>query len=273
VTLSDEKLMAYVDGELDDAARAEVEAALLGDPALAQRVAAQKALRSRIRLAFDNVAKEPVPDRLVKAARAAPARAATVRDNAGARDEWSATPSRDDVPARRDSNVVPLRRKPSRRWSWPEWSAIAASLLVGVLASQLFFRVFLSGPGPVISRDGQMIANTSLSHALSEQLAANQPSTSAVQIGISFRSRAGNYCRTFTTRGASAVGGLACRAGDAWRVQVLAQGEKPAQSSGGLRQASSSMPKAIAQAVDEEMAGDPLDASGEAAAKQKNWNH
>ena len=269
MTLSDEKLMAYVDGELDDAARAEVEAALLDDPALAQRVAAQKALRSRIRLAFDNVAKEPVPDRLVKTARTAPASATTFHS----RDDVPVRPSRDDVPARRDSNVVPLRRKPPRRWSWPEWSAIAASLLVGVLASQMFFRAFLSGPVPVISRDGQMIANASLSHALSEQLAANQPGTSAVQIGISFRSRAGNYCRTFATRGASAVAGLACRTSDAWRVQVLAQGEKPAQSSGGLRQASSSMPKAIAQAVDEEMAGDPLDASGEAAAKEKGWAH
>lgn len=269
MTLSDEKLMAYVDGELDDAARAEVEAALLDDPALAQRVAAQKALRNRIRLAFDNVAKEPVPDRLVKTARTAPASATASRS----RDDVPVRPSRDDVPARRESNVVPLRRKPARRWSWPEWSAIAASLLVGVLASQIFLRVFLSGPVPVISRGGQMIANASLSHALSEQLAANQTATSAVQIGISFRSRAGNYCRTFATRGASAVAGLACRTGDAWRVQVLAQGEKAAQSSGGLRQASSSMPKAIAQAVDEEMAGDPLDASGEAAAKEKGWAH
>jgi hypothetical protein len=265
VTLSDEKLMAYVDGELDDEARAEVEAALLGDPALAQRVAAQKALRSRIRLAFDNVAKEPVPDRLVKVARTAP--------TGGTRDGWSTGAARDDVPVRRESNVVPLRRKPSRHWSWPEWSAIAASLLVGVVASQLFLRVFLSGPVPVISRDGQMIANASLSRTLSEQLAANQPRTSAIQIGISFRSREGNYCRTFVTHDASALAGLACRAGDAWRVQVLAQGEKTAQASGGLRQASSSMPKVVAQAVDEEMAGDPLDANGEATAKEKGWAH
>ena len=243
MTLSDETVMAYVDGELDATARAEVEAVMRENPQLALRIAKQKALRSTVRLAFENVADEPVPDRLLQAVRSAPV-------------------------AR--SNVIPLHRKPQRRWSWPEWTAIAASLVIGVLVSRTYFERG-PGTGPVISHDGQMIASGALDHALSEQLAANQPATAPVQIGVSFRARSGDYCRTFVMHDATALAGLACRQQGGWRVRVLSQGEAGAQSTGTLRQASSAVPASVLQAVNEEIAGDPLDASAEAAAKGKKW--
>ncbi len=241
MTPSDETLMAYVDGELDATARAEVEAAMLKSPELALRIARQKALRGKVRLAFERVADEPVPDRLVQAVRSAP----------GAQ-----------------NNVIPLRRKPQRRWSWPEWTAIAASAVLGVLMSRTYFE---RGAGPVISHAGQMIANGTLDRALSEQLAANQPATAPVQIGVSFRARSGDYCRTFVMHDATALAGLACRQQGGWRVRALSQGEAGAQSAGTLRQAGSAVPASVLQAVNEQIAGDPLDASAEAAAKGKKW--
>ncbi len=79
MTISDEQLMAYVDGELDADARAQIEAAMVSDAELARRVARQQRLREKLRAAFDEVLREPVPDRLLAAARNAPGAASRAR--------------------------------------------------------------------------------------------------------------------------------------------------------------------------------------------------
>ncbi len=61
--------MAYVDGELDAAARTEVEAAMRNDPTIEKRIAQQRQLRAKIELAYAKELTEPVPDRLLAAAR------------------------------------------------------------------------------------------------------------------------------------------------------------------------------------------------------------
>ena len=73
MTISDDTLMAYADGELDAAAAAEVEQALRQDPALAERVRAQRALRARLQATFGAELAEPVPERLQRALVAPPA--------------------------------------------------------------------------------------------------------------------------------------------------------------------------------------------------------
>ena len=77
---SRQKLMAYADGELDPVERAQVEAAIGGDPSLARRVEKHRALRSKVSSAFNSVLDEPVPERLLNAVRGAPAAA---RDDRG----------------------------------------------------------------------------------------------------------------------------------------------------------------------------------------------
>jgi hypothetical protein len=245
MTFSDETLMAYADDELDAQTRAAVEAAMAADPEIARRVAQHKDLRGKLRLAFDKVLDEPVPDRLVATARSLPA-------------------------VRREGNVIPLRRKSAPAWSWPQWGSIAASLVIGVIVGQLVMRS--SGVGPVTARNGQLLASGALAHALSGQLAGDQPQAALVQIGVSFRAKSGGFCRTFVLHDASALAGMACRDKDAWRVQVLAQSEKQAGSTDGYRQASSAMPKSVLQAVDDQIEGEPLDAQGEAAARSKDWS-
>jgi anti-sigma factor RsiW len=69
MTISDEILMAYADGELNAATRASVEAAMQDDPEIRKRVAHHRALRETMRGAFSSVLDEPVPDRLIQAAR------------------------------------------------------------------------------------------------------------------------------------------------------------------------------------------------------------
>ena len=245
MTFSEETLMAYADNELDAQTRTAVEAAMAVDPEIARRVAQHKALRGKLRLAFDNVIDEPAPQRLVNAARGAPA-------------------------VRREGNVVPLRRKAPQRRGVPLWASIAASLVIGIIIGQAMLRG--SGTTTVTSRDGQLLASGVLAHALSAQLASAQTDQNPVQIGVSFKSKAGDYCRTFTVHETTTLAGLACRQHDDWRVQILAQTTPTAQGGGAYRQAASEIPKSVLQSVDDNIAGDPLDAHAEAAARDKSWS-
>lgn len=94
----DERLMAYVDGELQAADRAAFEQELGADPELQRQVERQQALRRRLAATFDPVLDEPVPLELTLAAQAANTRAGA--------------------------------------WRAPHWAAMAACLAVGVLVGR-----------------------------------------------------------------------------------------------------------------------------------------
>ena len=245
MTFSNETLSAYADGELDAATAAAVEAAMANDLQIAQRIAEYRALQARLQQAFAPVLAEPVPERLLASARGAPAR-------------------------QRPSNVSALQPRPRARWSWPQWGAMAASLVIGVLFGPLLLRS-PTGNTPIDTRGGQMLAHGTLERALSEQLASTQPAAAPVQIGVSFRARSGAYCRTFVMHDESQLAGLACRGRSAWRVETLTRSDS-GPAGAGLRPAGSALPPAVARTLDELIAGEPLDAAGEAAARASGWN-
>jgi anti-sigma factor RsiW len=66
---SDDRLIAYLDGELEMAERREIEAWLDTDPAAREKLARLAESANNVRLAFDEVMHEAVPDRLIAAAR------------------------------------------------------------------------------------------------------------------------------------------------------------------------------------------------------------
>src|SRR4051794_36369252 len=66
---SDEALIAYLDGELDPAEQRHVEAWLDADPAIRDRLAALVNSADLVRSAYADIIDEPVPERLLKAAR------------------------------------------------------------------------------------------------------------------------------------------------------------------------------------------------------------
>lgn len=242
---TDEILMAYADGELDAATRNAVELAMLADPAVAARVRQHIALRSEVFRAFASALDEPVPPRLRQVAHSAK------------------VVQLDSVRAAKQSVVeVP------RRWSWPEWGAIAATLVVGVLAGGLGLDS-LRGETQLASAvggDGVLVARGALDTALSRQLASAEPARSRVKIGVSFVAREGQYCRSFAI---GAAAGLACRSADEWKIPVLAEGG--AAGDGAYRQAGSAMPAAVLEAIDARAVGPSLDAKAEQAAVQRGW--
>jgi hypothetical protein len=245
MTFSDETVRAYVDGELDDATRAALEVAMTTDTDLAERVARERRLLARLHSEFDPVLREPIPERLLAAANATSAKART-------------------------GNIIWLKRIPTRDWTWPQWSAIAASLILGVLIAPLLRHE--PSEGPLGIRDGKVLASGALANALSEQLASNQVANAPVHIGVSFLSRNGDYCRTFLLREKSTIAGLACREGGGWRLEAMAAMDRATSGSGEYRPAASSLPPAIEPSVDELIVGDPLDSKAEAAARGNGWH-
>jgi hypothetical protein len=230
MTYSDDILMAYADGELDPAERAAIEQAMRTDPDVAAAVARHRALRADVADAFAGILDEPVPARL-----------------------------RPPAPA----PVVSLEaaREKRRRWSWLEWGALAATLVVGVLAGRM-----VPGGGPAIAGNGnRVVAQGELASALDRQVGGGK-ADGAVKVGVSFAARDGHYCRGFVM-GASA--GLACREGGQWKIPVLA--ETAPEATGGYRQAGSALPAAVLDAIDARIADKPLDAAGEEAARARNW--
>lgn len=240
-------LMAYADGELDAQTRLAVEAEMAVDPQIAQEIARHRELQTNLGSAFGGVLRETVPERLLATARTAPAgESSKVTEIARAK------------AAREDAA--------KRRWSWPEWSAIAASLLIGVIVARATWTT--GAEDSIVAENGRMIASGALASALTHQPGGAHDT--AVQIGISFRAKSGEYCRTFAVREADALAGFACREAQNWRVHALAQSE-PGGSSAQYRMAGTAVPPIIVQAVEDAMAGDALDAAGEAAALQRGW--
>lgn len=237
MSVDDEKLMAFADGELPPAERAEIEKKLSEDPALRERLAAQQRLRAHLSQAYDGTLDEPVPQRL--------------------RDILETRPQA-DAPAQ-SAEVVDLGAARAAKWSVREWGAMAASLAAGLTIA--FAVTGANAPMMAATQDG-LRARGPLAAALEQQLAADQEG--AVRIGLSFRARDGGYCRAFgLTR--SNVSGLACRDDGGWRIDIAT-----VHAAGGEVRMAGAAPEVLA-AVEARIEGEPLDAAAEARARDAGW--
>jgi hypothetical protein len=253
MTISDETLMAYADGELDAAAREAVESAMREDPRIEERVARHRALRLQVQAAYSAELLEDVPESLLSAARGAAstpgARVVNLRAAAAALDREAGR-----------------ARLPRRRWRTA--GAMAASVIAGV---GLGFFIWGRTALPLVrSADGAFIARGWLATALSDQLTAEQSRNSAVQIGLSFLAKSGDYCRTFALPGKAPPSGLACRHGGQWQIRALTEGPEGSDASE-YRTAGSTTPAAILELVEGQISGAPLDREGERVARQRGW--
>jgi hypothetical protein len=196
--------------------------------------------------AFEKVLDQPVPDRLARSARGA---AATESKQGG--------------------NVLqfPARtgRTPATAWHAREWWAMAASLVLGAVIS---WRVFTLDAGPIVAAPEGLVARGQLASALEGQLASEQSGTEPVHIGLTFRARDGNYCRSFVLT-VSRTAGLACRTESTWQVAVT---DSSTLSHGELEPASSGVTPAVLRAIEIRADGATLDAEGEQRARAAGWS-
>lgn len=230
--MTQEEIIAYVDGELGPIEALRFERAMEGDPSIAAEVDRHRALRRRITGHFAAVAAETPPGRL------------------SALLERGGTVVAFPAPGGRGSSVR------------ARYAALAATLVAGLAIGQI---LPIAHRAPLGERNGAVVAQGDLAEALDTQL-ASAPQDAAYRIGVSFRSTDARYCRTFI---GPAGQGLGCHGAAGWTVEHFVAGG-PRHESGAYRQAASPSADILAAAQDM-MAGSPLDAEQERQAKAAAW--
>lgn len=220
----------FVDGELPPQEMARVAALLETRPEIKAYVLKQEKLRTALR--FEEVMRAPPPSRLVDAARTAPV-------------SW------------RWRLQTVLGRHFVVRSLLPAGAALAVGLMIGVTTKS---------SGDLMLSHDRMLAGGGLAQALNTKLASSGYDGEGPRIGISFRNRAGQDCRTFTL---DSQAGLACHNGKAWVISTLVTQEP--QSQGTYRMAGSEMPDAVRRSVETSIQGAPFDAIAEAQARANGW--
>lgn len=162
--------------------------------------------------------------------------------------------------AKRD-NVVAFtpKPKPARKFDMRWAGAIAATLVVGVITGQM-----IRPASPIATGPAGLVASGELERALDSQLASNQQGA-PIRMLASFRDTGGALCRTFSGR---ATSGIACRDGEGWGLRQTYSAAPGATTD--YRQAGSG-DAALMAAAQDMMAGAPLDAAQEQAARDKGW--
>jgi hypothetical protein len=253
MSFSDETLIAYAAGELDDATRHAVEDAMRRDSSIGRRVA-------RLRAARDGVFAEQSPAAM-RSRQAKVVQLAAVR-------------------AQRVATQQAARKAVRRHLGWREWSALGAVLVAGLALGKFGLAhwqpAFLADPAKapttVISRNGMLVAQGRLDTVLSQQMGGAAPSDGDVRVGLSFLSNEGGYCRTFTVVGLSQdLVGVACRASAEWRIPVMVQNVRPSAQMTAYRMAGTEMPTAVLEAIDQRIVGGMLDTRAELEALRRNW--
>lgn len=234
MTITRDELAAFFDGELTGVRARAVEAAIAADPALLRDLERHRALKAQLVSHFGPIADEPVPEAL----------AALLRTGAE-------TPADNVVGfAEARERIEGKRRLP--RWSWVAGPALAASLALAVFVPR-------GGGGSGAYADAQ------LASVLDQRLVAQQAPGEAVRVLLSFRTRAGSYCRAFS---GSEGGGIACRDGARWKLEALGEGGAGSQTGYRMAGADDAAILARAQAM---AAGAALDGGQEAAARARGW--
>jgi len=254
---SDEILMAYADGELDEARHAAVEAAIARDDALADRVAMFAETADRAKQAMDATLSAPVPAHLQRAVESLIAAQDSQDSEGGAR----ADPvSLADHRARRDSG-----RLGGWRRVVPAAMAASIALVVGLGVG------YGLRPGPDSTGAGMAVgsltgpAGPAIAAALAEipsgaeQALAGGRTFRAI---ASFRDEAGAVCREFEVDGEAgrASVNVACRDTDRWEVRISI-----ATSGGGTGYAPASSLEALDAYLVSVGAGAPMSAQEEKA--------
>lgn len=233
--MTQEQIIAYVDGELGPIELLRFERAMAADPAVAAEVERHRNLREAVAGHYALVAGETPPARLVRL-------------------------------IDRGDNVIafPGRRRPMPRWfgQGGRAAALAATLVAGLMIGQALPRV---ATGPIGARDGAVVAEGELDRALDTRL-ASAPQAAGTSIGVSFRTADNRYCRTFS---GGAGAGIGCHGAGGWTIERFVA-RPPVGGRGAYAQAASPSAEIMAAAQDM-MAGAPLDAAQERAARDRHW--
>lgn len=240
----DDTLVAYLDGQLDEAMIAAIEAALPRDADLHARLDALARASELAQRCLEPVLREPVPPALIAAIWRAPdPRARTTRSSLAAR---------------------------LTHWLSPGPRLVIASLALVVGVGWLVLR-----PGGTALDAGELIAEGALSLALDTATSGETLHTREATLSLlgSFVAADGRACRAFEQRrGRDDTLAVACRDSDAnaWRV-AFAQ-HAPAADSPGYQPAGDARAEAADRFLRETLRATTLDAGEERGLIERGWD-
>lgn len=234
----EDRIIAWLDGELAPEEAEAFAAKVAADPALAMLAERHRALLRRLGEDFSPLLEEPAPTWLSEAIAAA-------------------TPG---------AEVVDLAERRLATRSPPRWLAGLVAAAVLVLAVGLGWSL-RGGSSAIIApgAGGTLQARGGLAHALDVQLASIAPAgrQGSIRIGLTFRAHSGKVCRTFE---AEPLAGVACRDQAGWTVAEVSSGN---YEQGQYRMAGEA-PAQMA-AVGAMLAEGPFDATAEARLAKAGW--
>lgn len=237
-TVSDEDVVAYVDGNLGEDARRAFEAELANDPDLARRVSAHRWMSRQITAAFDGPPNDDMDEEELERLGLS------------------------------DSKVVPMAGKlpwTIRRSAFAAvlTGAMAASLVAGVVLD----RALINRGSALVQTDaaGQVLAQGKLADSLSDHV-SGQPGL--VRIGLTFRTDH-TVCRTFSTR--RGLSGIGCRRKGRWVIPIFATNPPETRANSEYQLAGDNVAPSVMADVDRRMVGEPLSIAQEKALIADGW--
>ncbi len=207
--VSEETLLALADGDLQGEAAAAVEAAIAQDPASREALRRLRLSSTGIAQAFAQTLNEPVPDRLLAAARG---------------------PAPQKRPPARHPRVAP--------WAWG-LAASLATFAIGLGSSYLLYPApagyvpAAEAPSDSLAARFDVTLRDALENGKDDQIfsyASPDVGQGTIKLGGRFTMTSGSECREFwrqETRGTSQISdhGIACHsANGSWSVMVLPGG-------------------------------------------------
>jgi surface antigen len=251
--ITDEMLVAFADGEADDATIEAVTRALEQDEALADRLDLFVTTRHILKSQLDPVGREPVPDALTRFVMSG---------------GQVAAPANQPV-----SRIAPAPGPARRGWGALPMAAAVAGVMAGGLG---YWAGTISAPSPSAGAVASLAAaEVELARALDGAADGDRRDwrgagrSGGIELRQSYNT-ANGFCRSYGVSepaAASGWAGIACRQDGAWRTQIVAaepRGDgaiRPASGSGG----------AIEAFLDAAQAGDALDAAAVKEQIGKGW--
>lgn len=259
MTLDDDTLIAYLDGQLPETDYAPLEQALKNDAALRTRLQALAESSELARRAFDPVLLEPVPPQLIAAI-------------------WRA-------PDPRAKAETPGRSRPPGLLAWlgltsgpRAWPALASVVVLG-LGMVIGWQLLTPASGSHWTlREGAPVSDEALALALEVSPSGRVLRTAggAVEIVASFEQVGGGHCREFNRNspdGSLDELGIACRnaQGD-WQIELLVAEDRPSQSGQkGYQTASNQQHEQADAFLRDRVQGLPLSEAQEQSLIERGW--
>lgn len=255
MTISDEKLSAFLDAELPDSEMESIRQQISEDETLANRLAELALVDAQIAQHYSAIDAHPLPDAIANLLASAPD---VVTPTVTTADVVTPTPSATIIP-------FPLWKKVQRGLQQHAAVAACTALVLGFGLAQLL-------PGSQSSTLGDWNAIAAALDTTASGTAQTLADDKHIKPRLTFVNEQGNYCRQFLVSDVhSSTETIACRIGDKWEPNITVYAQEGSRE--GDYQTATNSASVLDQVLDNMMHGDAFDAQAESTIIQRGWKN